>query len=64
MIYDVKHGFLLSVYMQVTRRASKPARLRPETMKMRFFTELQEAGVMAPDDAAEVIDNDGHRQIA
>ena len=62
MIYDVKHGFLLSVYMQVTRRASKPARLRPETMKMRFFTELQEAGVMAPDDAAEVIDNTRRRQ--
>ena len=62
MIYDVKHGFLLSVYMQVTRRASKPARLRPETMKMRFFTEIQEAGVMAPDDAAEVIDNTRRRQ--
>merc|ERR1719382_523043 len=24
---------------------------------MRFFTELQEAGVLAPDDAADVIDN-------
>ena len=62
MIYDVKHGFLLSVYLQVTRRASKPAKLRPETLKMRFFTELQEAGVMAPDDAAEVIDNTRRRQ--
>lgn len=62
MIYDVKHGFLLSVYLQVARRASKPAKLRPETLKMRFFTELQEAGVMAPDDAAEVIDNTRRRQ--
>ena len=62
MIYDVKHGFLLGVYLQVTRRASKPAKLRPETLKMRFFTELQEAGVMAPDDAAEVIDNTRRRQ--
>ena len=62
MIYDVKHGFLLGVYLQVTRRASKPAKLRPETLKMRFFTELQENGVMAPDDAAEVIDNTRRRQ--
>ena len=62
MIYDVKHGYLLGVYLQVTRRASKPAKLRPETLKMRFFTELQEAGVMAPDDAAEVIDNTRRRQ--
>ena len=62
MIYDVKHGFLLGVYLQVTRRASKPAKLRPETLKMRFFTELQEAGVMAPDDAAEVIDNTRRQQ--
>jgi WD repeat-containing protein 35 len=62
MNYDLKFGFLLTVYLQVSRRASKPAKLRPETLKMRFFTELQEAGIMAPDDAAEVIDNTRRRQ--
>ena len=62
MMYDVKHGFLLGVYLQVTRRASKPAKLRPETLKLRFFTELQEAGVMAPEDAAELIDNTRRQQ--
>mmetsp|Transcript_30863 Transcript_30863/g.100476 ORF Transcript_30863/g.100476 Transcript_30863/m.100476 type:complete len:994 (+) Transcript_30863:2-2983(+) len=57
LLYDVKHGFLLSVYIQITRRASQPARMRPETLKLRFFTELQEAGVIAPEDAAEVVDS-------
>jgi hypothetical protein len=32
-----------------------------KTLEMRFFTELQEAGVMAPDDAAEVIANTKRR---
>ena len=56
MLYDAKHAFLLSIYISITRRASEPARLRPDTMKMRFFTELQEYGVLSPEDAAEIID--------
>ena len=56
MLYDAKHAFLLSIYISITRRASQPARLRPDTMKMRFFTELQEYGVLSPEDAAEIID--------
>ena len=46
----------------MNRRVSVPARLRPETLKMRFFTELQEAGVMTPNDAADVIDSTRRRQ--
>jgi WD repeat-containing protein 35 len=57
MVYDVKHGFLLDVHLTITRRASAPAKLRPETLKIRFFTELQEAAVLTPEDAATVIDN-------
>ena len=57
LLYDIKHGFLLSAYMQITRKASEPARLRPDNMKTRLFTELQEAGVLTPDDAAEIIDS-------
>lgn len=56
LVYDEKHGFLLSVYLQLTRRASEPARLRPETLKIRFLTELQEYGVLKATDAADVID--------
>ena len=37
IIYDAKYGFLLSVYISITRRASVPARMRPDTMKLRFF---------------------------
>jgi hypothetical protein len=57
MVYDVKHGFLLDVHLTINRRASVPAKLRPETLKIRFFTELQEAAVLSPEDAATVIDN-------
>ena len=53
MIYDAKYGFLLSVYISITRRASVPARMRPDTMKLRFFTELQEFGVLRPEDSAD-----------
>ena len=56
MIYDAKYGFLLSVYISITRRASVPARMRPDTMKLRFFTELQEFGVLRPEDSAEIIE--------
>ena len=57
LVYDVKHGFLLDVHLTITRRASVPAKLRPETLKIRFFTELQEAAVLTPEDAATIIDN-------
>ena len=57
MVYDIKHGFLLDVHLTINRRASVPAKLRPETLKIRFFTELQEAAVLSPEDAATVIDN-------
>ena len=57
MVYDIRHGFLLSAYVQITRRASEPARMRPDNMKTRLFTELQEAGVLTPDDAADIIDS-------
>ncbi|OUS48220.1 hypothetical protein BE221DRAFT_195435 [Ostreococcus tauri] len=57
LVYDIKHGFLLDVHLTISRRASAPAKLRPETLKIRFFTELQEAAVLTPEDAATVIDN-------
>ena len=57
LLYDVKHGYLLDVHLTINRRASVPAKLRPETLKIRFFTELQETAVLSPEDAAMVIDN-------
>jgi len=57
LVYDIKHGFLLDVHLTINRRASVPAKLRPETLKIRFFTELQESAVLTPEDAATVIDN-------
>lgn len=57
LVYDSKHGFLLDALLTIQRRASAPAKLRPETLKIRFFTELQESGVLTPEDAAVVIDN-------
>lgn len=57
LVYDAKHGFLLDAHLTIQRRASAPAKLRPETLKIRFFTELQENAVLTPEDAAVVIDN-------
>lgn len=55
ILVDATHGFLLHVRLQLRRRRSAPATLRPEALKQRLFSELAAAGVLSHAHAAEAL---------